>query len=308
MSPPKLDRSGLLLTWFKNSPRWVIARPNSSLAFDILLEFCVSEGLEREMLIAFTSLLPLPSRNLPPPKMSPPRIIARYPTLPRVGGTLFHDIMRSIDSCLFLSATQDALDSLACSVFFDPSTPCNLVGSASLGIMQAFSPGEDLDQQSLLSAISKETPQMSLLWHSLVIHDQASPLLNLALKRIPPINLVAALMTDTLQSFLQVTYRSEYTASSIVSRAEEFQTSFCCRPDASVPWTPWPPFGETTKNNLSLEVFAHCNHTHRPLSWRVVWRLRSGQNMKLGEDFQLCSEFVHTIRYYEGDCHSAIGE
>lgn len=260
------------------------------------------------MIIAFTSVLLLPSRNLPPPKMSPPMMIARHRTDPGVGSTPFHDIMRRIDSCLFLSATQDALDSLACGVFYDPSIPCNLVGSASLGVVQAFFSGEDLNQHSLLSAVSEEAPHMSLLWHSLVIHDQASPLLNLALKRIPPISIVAAFITDTLQSFLQVTYRSERAASSIISRAEEFQTSFYCRPNASVPWTPWPPFGKTTKDNLSLEVFAHCNHMHKPLSWQCFWRLRSGEKVELSEGFQLCSEIFQTMQCHESDSHPVIGE
>lgn len=260
--------------------------PSSSVAFNILLDFCISDGLEREMLVGFASVLLLPSRNIPSPKLSPPAVISRPPNPFTTNLTIFHDIFRKIDKWITLSATQDALDSLLCSAFFDPTIPCNLVGSASSGTKEAISSDAQLDHQKLLDAISWKKPHLSLLWYSLVVHDQASPILNMSLKRLPPICLVAAIWTNTIQTFLQVMYHSDSTTETGISRAEEFHISFYCRPEASVPWVAAPPFGFTTKRNLSLEIFAHVEHEHLPISWANFWVLRSGEKIQASKQHQ----------------------
>jgi hypothetical protein len=79
-------------------------------------------------------------------------------------------------------------------------------------------------QEKLLNAISNKAPHLSLLWFPLVLNDQAPPHLGMALERLSPINLIAAFWTNTLQSFLLVT--SCRTHTSMIPRAEEFQTSF----------------------------------------------------------------------------------
>jgi hypothetical protein len=183
-----------------------------------------------------------------------------------------------------------------------------LVGYASLGIRQALclpSPAKQ-DYQKLLDAISWKKPQLSLLWYSLVIHDQASPILNMSLKRIPPICLVAAIWTDTVQTFLQVKYPDRISETAI-SRAEEFQMSFYCRPEASVPWTAAPPFGLTTRKNLRLDIFAHNDHKHSPVSWANFWVLRSGEKIQASEQYEYEPRGFQTPQLFDtlGDNHPA---
>lgn len=235
-------------------------------------------------------------------------MISRPPTPFGANLTVFHEIFRTIDKWLTLSATQDALDSLLCSAFFDPTIPCNLVGSASLGIRQALCSPAKQDYQKLLDAISWKKPHLSLLWYSLVIHDQASPILNLSLKRIPPICLVAAIWTDTVQTFLQVMYPPDRISETAISRAEEFQMSFYCRPEASVPWIAAPPFGFTTKKNLSLEIFTHDDHKHLPVSWANFWILRSGEKIQASEQYEYESGGFQSPQLFDtlGDNHSAL--
>ncbi|OJJ96597.1 hypothetical protein ASPACDRAFT_54470 [Aspergillus aculeatus ATCC 16872] len=216
---------------------WEPAIPNSLLAFHILIDFCVSEGLQGELLIGFVSVL---------------------------------------------ISTQDALDSLLCSAFFDPCVPCNLVGAASLGVRKALSQMDEIDNRQLLLAITNMNPHLSLLWAAAVCNDQATSFLNLALHSLPPICLVAAFWTNTTQSFLQIAYNAGDLEGSIVPRAKEFQTSYFCRPNLPVPWSPAPPFGTTTVENLSLEVRAHLEHMHVPISWRNYWALDSGERIPAG--------------------------
>lgn len=123
--------------------------PNSSLAFDILVNFCLSEGLEVELVTGIASILLLTSRNAPSPSFAPPVVvpIASAVSPPRAKDVVLRDLYRSIDKFLTLSSTQDALDSLICSSFFDPSIPCNFIGAASLGVRKALSTADEIDNQ-----------------------------------------------------------------------------------------------------------------------------------------------------------------
>jgi hypothetical protein len=252
--------------------------PSSSVALDILLEFCASEGLDEECLIGLATVLMLTSRNAPPPTLTLPSIISRSPIASKKHG-ISERLFRYLDKFMSVSSTEDALDSLLCSVFFDPRVPCNLVGAMSLGITEALLPVKN-DYHRFLEAIAHRRPDLSFLWAAVVRNSQVKPFLSMALKNLPPICLVAALWTNTIQSFLQVTYcPSSATEKTVVPRSCEFRTSYFCRPEASQPWTPAPPFGSTGSSNLSLEVRQHYNHEHRPLWWRLFWTLRSGNRV-----------------------------
>lgn len=206
--------------------------------------------------------------------------------LPPRQDMILNETFQLIDKCMFLSSTQDAMDSLLCSAFFDPYIPCNLLGAASLGIKKAISTANAIDNQKLLNAIAYMKPYLSILWTAAVCNDQANSLLNMALYCLPPISLVAACLTNTIQSFLQVRYCLGDLEKSIVPRANEFQTSYFCRPDISVPWSPAPPFGATPVKNLSLEVRAHLTHQHRLVSWMICWVLDSGERIPASKNHQ----------------------
>ncbi|RAH72565.1 uncharacterized protein BO66DRAFT_26040 [Aspergillus aculeatinus CBS 121060] len=278
---------------------WKLAIPNSFFAFSTLLDFCASNGLEGEFLIGFACVLISTSRHAPPPKLAPPTMIPAVPMHSPLSAKdmMLFELFKSVDKCISLSSTQDALDSLLCSAFFDPCVPCNLFGAASLGVSKALSTMEKIDNRQLLSAITNKKPQLSLLWAAAVCNGQATSFLNLSLHSLPPICLVAAFWTNTIQSFLQIAYSVRDSEESIIARANEFRTSYFCRPDLFVPWSPAPPFGTTPVHNLSLEVRAHLEHMHVPLSWRNYWLLDSGERIPAGSQHDL--EVVKA----DGLCH-----
>jgi hypothetical protein len=251
------------------------ASPDSSVAFDILLDFCASEGLQEEFVTGLATVLMLTSRNAPPPTLSPPSMISRSPKASRKDG-ISKRLFKDLDKLMSLSSTEDALESLICSVFFNPAVPCNLVGAVSRGITEALLPVND-EYRNFLEAITHRRPDMWFFWAAAVLNGQVKLLLTMALNDVLPICLVAALWTNTIQSFLQNTYYpSSAMAGSIVPRSCEFKTSYFCRPEADHPWTPAPPFGTTGLSNLSLEVRQHYGHQHRILWWRSFWTLRTG--------------------------------
>lgn len=208
--------------------KWKPVTTDSHLAFSILVEFCISGGLEGEFLIGLVSVLLLTSRHTPAPKFAPPiKTLTAHITSPlRQNDRNFREIFESIDKCVFLSSTQDALDSLAWSALFDPSVPCNLLGAASLGIRKAISTENEVDNRKILKAIAYMKPHLSLFWAAIIRNDQVTSYLNLALNSLPPICLVAGLLTETTQSFFQITYQSTGEQKGVISRANEFQTSY----------------------------------------------------------------------------------
>ncbi|KAE8350625.1 hypothetical protein BDV28DRAFT_162842 [Aspergillus coremiiformis] len=301
-SPWMLKREGII----NKGDDWKLVPSNSFLAFEILQGFCVLEGMEGEFLTGLTSVLIMTSRHVPPPRFAPPIMISTAPvcSLPRPKSMILLEMFRSIDKCISLSSTQDALDSLLCSTFFDPCVPCNLIGAASLGVRKALSIADKIDNRQLLSAVANKRPRLSLLWAAAVCNDQVTPYLNMALCSLPPVCLVAAFWTNTAQSFLQITYRVMDSNSSVIPRADEYQTSYFCRPELSVPWSPAPPFGTTPVKNLSLEVRVHLAHAHRPISWRVYWNLASGERVPSSEQHQLRLIEDHSICHFCSPSHT----
>ncbi|PYI00192.1 hypothetical protein BO71DRAFT_341601 [Aspergillus ellipticus CBS 707.79] len=283
---------------------WVRTSPDSALAFDILLEFCTSEQLEQEFLVGLATVLLLTSRNTPSPRMEPPITISRPATKSAQSHTKFRQLFKRIDKCMSLSATQDALESLLCSAFFNPGIPCNLVGAESFGIKQALL-ADGTEYDTFLKGIATRAPYLIFFWRAAVQNDQVLPLLNLALRRLPPICLVAAFWTNTIQSFLQVKYFSQSIKPDFITRAEEFSISFYCRNETPVPWTPSPPFGVTNLENLSLEIKAHHEHSHWPRSWSNKWVLRSGENVTINSKDQIPPQlFPHPYHNYPNSIES----
>lgn len=201
---------------------------------------------------------------------------------------------------MFLSSTQDAIDSILCSAFFDPCVPCNLVGSTSLGIKKALFNRDGTRNEGLLRAIISEKPHLGLLWSGAICTGQAESLLRLALHNLPPLCLPAAFWTNTIQSFLQVRYHLESVPTeSKTSRAQEFQISCFCRSNASIPWTPSPPFGSTPSTNLSLGVREHLEHDHKPRSWQLYWYTKSGVRIPASSRYSIHLPNTVSIQYPE---------
>ena len=157
--------------------------------------------------LVVTLVLILTSWNIPPPKFSPSMMIPATSTLPPPRhDMIFNELFQSINKCIFLSSMQDALDSLLCSAFFDPYILCNFVGATSLGVRKAISTANVIDNWKLLNAITYMKPHLCILWTAAVCNNQANLLLNMALYSLLPISLVAAFLTNTIHSFLQVRY------------------------------------------------------------------------------------------------------
>jgi hypothetical protein len=273
--------------------------PNSSSAFNILVEFCVSENLEEEFFTGLVAVLMLTLLETRPLTLAAPIMISGSKPSTRRHAK-FERLFESIDKCMSISSIRGALDSLICSAFFDPEVPCNLLGAVSLGIKEALISAED-NYRTLVDAITERRPHLALLWRGGLCTGQVITLLDIAMKDLAPICLVTALWTNTIQSFLQVSYDPSGPEETSISRSREFSTSYFCRPEAWIPWSPAPPFGSTSTHNLSFEVRQHYRHNHRPLWWRSYWLLRSGERVSASSQKWITHIPIHLLQDAQSD-------
>ena len=190
----------------------------------------------------------------------------------------YKNLFNSLNNCITLSCSFEGIDSLLCSVFFEPTVPCNLVGAHLMGVMKAIEPFKS-DPRIFAPLMAKKCPKLSPLWLATIWNGQVSRVLKSAMGGLPPISLPAASWTGTIQSFLQAQYCPITGRRDFIPRAREYSVAYLVRPDIMIPFTPSPPFGETAMSNLSLDVKLHLKHDHRPILHQTSWMLETGEEL-----------------------------
>lgn len=101
----------------------VEAEPNADIAFDILLDTCNFAGLKDELLIGLGITMMAMSRHVHRPVFCAPIMIPKSPRRSKPMDLGDRRLFHALDKCMSLSLTQDALDSLLCGAFCNPSIP-----------------------------------------------------------------------------------------------------------------------------------------------------------------------------------------
>lgn len=198
-------------------------------------------------------------------------------TLPEVNPTqgnndTFYDLLlMQLKSCITLSCTLNGIESLLCSVMFEPTVPCKLVEAHSLGLTDVF----ESNPPNVTLLMAKSCPRISLLWLAAARLNRVNRIWASIKGGMPQISLPMASWTGTLQSFVQARYILPENQG-YISRAYEFGISYLTRPNVVVPFTHNPPFGITVTSNLGLDVRDHLYHDHRPLRYETFWILKTG--------------------------------
>jgi hypothetical protein len=120
----------------------VLASPATSFALEMLAEFCATDEIYEQSIIALVVVMMLPARayrqTVLIPKCGP---LANIGSMDSAACKLSFSILPSyLDSCITLSCCPEGVDSLLCSVFFDPRVSCNLIGAQMTGVMEALLP------------------------------------------------------------------------------------------------------------------------------------------------------------------------
>lgn len=182
--------------------------PDSSSAFNILVDFCISEGITKECTAGTLAIvLTLPGHTISTIKL-PPLVTPLNSNSARGEKDHYYDkLLECLNSCISLSCSRNGINSLLCSVFFDPKVPCNLVGAHLLGVTKAIEPVKR-NQRAFANLMVRRCPKISPLWLAAIWSGQASRILVCSMGALPPISLPVASWTETLQSFLQIGYYS----------------------------------------------------------------------------------------------------
>ena len=179
-----------------------------------------------------------------------------------------------LERCITLSCSHEALDSVLCSVFFEPRVTCNLVKAHMTGVTAALEPIEN-DLRMLATVITRHSPKLGPLWKAAIWRGDFKRITSAVARGLPALNLSVSSWTETLQSFVQVYYHTDK-ASDQIPRAQEYVDTYLIQPNASLPFTPFPPFGFTRKASLSLSIRDHLPHKHGLISYEMGFVLTDG--------------------------------
>ena len=218
---------------------------------------------------------------------------------------LYEKLFDRLSSCITLSCSAKGIDSLLCSIFFEPTVPCNLIGAHLSGVTKAMEPLKN-DPRILAPLMAKKYPKISPLWLATIWSGRANHVLQFVMGGLPPISLPVASWTSTVQSFVQAGYHSISDRPDSIPRAREYSVAYLIRSDVVTPFTPSPPFGETMTSNLSLETRTHLEHHHRPILYKTSWILDTGeklpdqQGLKVMPQYSVRLPLIAQTMYDEG--------
>ncbi len=265
----------------------------------------MSEGLASECVAALAIVLTLPECS------DSPLLLPCLMASPKVKSTrgqkddCYEKLFECLSSCITLSCNSGGIQSLLCSVFFEPTVPCNLIGAHLSGVENAIKPLEG-HPWILAALMARKNPKISPLWLATIWSRRVSNVLTSVMGGLPPISLPVASWTETIQSFVQARHYSIINRPGFIPRAREYSVAYLIRDDVVMPFTPSPPFGETPTSNLSLEVKMHLEHDHRPILHRTSWILNMGeelpdqQGLKIMPQLNVRLPFVARKKYVEG--------
>ncbi|KAL9128707.1 MAG: hypothetical protein Q9217_002668 [Psora testacea] len=251
------------------------ALPDALKAFQFLESFCLSEGVTKECAaMALAVVLMFPEYKDGPIKLPPLAVPEGVYTSAVDDIEFYQSLSKCLSRCITLSCCDEGIASLLCGGLFEPRVPCNLIGAHLLGVRKAIEPLKN-DPKTFARLIVRQNPRLSALWLAAIWTGHASKLVDSALGGMPPISLPAASWTGALQSFIQAGYHSISRRDGFISRAQEFSTIYFVHSDATVPFTPSPPFGEIAAKDTSLDVQKHLLHDHKLMESTTYWILET---------------------------------
>lgn len=238
----------------------------------------MSEGLARECVAALAIVLTLPGRTDSPLRLPCLRTSLNLGSAQGHKDDRYDKLFDCLSSCITLSCSAEGIDSLLCSIFFEPTVPCNLIGAHLSGVTKAIDPLKN-DPRTLAPLMAKKYPKILPLWLATIWSGRASHVLQSVMGGLPPTSLPVASWTGTVQSFVQAEFHSITGRPESIPRAREYSVAYLIGSGVVTPFTPSPPFGETTMSNLSLEIRTHLEHHHRPMLYRTSWILDTGEEL-----------------------------
>lgn len=257
---------------------------SSDLALQYLSEFCSHQEISSQCFAALATALLIPYQGrlhplrLPKPHFEP---LIRDVPLPSSKSS-FQAQARLLPFYMSLSCNTQGIRPLLHGSFYEPSVPCNLVGSWLEGALKTIDPIiQRSDYSGLAIVMSKRRPRIAPIWLGAIILGIEHQILQPVRTGMFAIDMLSAAWTSTSHSFIgprqQIPSKID---DSRISRADECRLLYIAQPDHSrVPVCPWEPFGDTDLQDADIEVrkHAYCTGKHCLQYEKWTWNLQNGR-------------------------------
>lgn len=244
--------------------------PDSSTAMVYLSEYVAMHGVDDQSRAALSTVLCLPfaTRSSSRITLPAPSVATRLPRSQQGKG--FPPLsLAQVDKLLALSCNTRGIEALLLSSFFDPSVPCNLVSPFLQGTFAALD-NISHDPPLLIQTLLRKSQRVGFLWVGAAVLGAHISLLNRARSGSFEIDLLLAVWTGTIQTFMQLPVSA--TQSGRIRREDECRLAYLASKDyqGNIPHTPWKPFGtvELKDSELDVQIHGAClGHGLRYTGW-----------------------------------------
>lgn len=246
------------------------AAPDSATALHYLSEYVAMYGVDDQSRAALSTVLYLPfaTRFSSRITLPAPSVTTRLPRSQQ-GKGLPPLSLAQVDKLLALSCNTRGIEALLLSCFFDPSVPCNLVSPFLQGTFAALDKISH-DPPLLIHTLLRRSQRVGFLWVGAAVLGEHISLLDRARYGSLEVDLLSAVWTGTLQTFMQLPVSA--IQSGRIRREDECRLVYLASKDyqQNIPFTPWKPFGtvELKDSELDVQIHGGClGHGLRYTGW-----------------------------------------
>lgn len=263
------SRAALIPLFLGYSPA-PAAAPDSATALDYLSDYVALYGVDDQSRVALSTVLCLPfaTRFSSRITLPAPSVTTRLPRSQQ-GKGLPPLSLAQVDKLLALSCNTRGIEALLLSCFFNPSVPCNLVSPFLQGTFAALD-NISHDPTLLIHTLLRRSPRVGFLWVGAAVLGAHTSLLDRARYGSFEIDLLSAVWTGTIQTFMQLPVSAIQSGS--IRREDECRLAYLASKDyqQNIPFTPWKPFGsvELKDSELDVQIHGDClGHGLRHTGW-----------------------------------------
>ncbi|KAJ5935577.1 hypothetical protein N7466_005124 [Penicillium verhagenii] len=294
------------VVWHENrtyTPISTISPLSSEAAMRILAQFCSLHGLYKQLFAALFTALTFPTHKQL-------EITVELP-LPEVTLTQTHldqaldtsqvnellSLSKDIPSFMALSCNDSVVMSSLCGSFWEPNIPCSLVSPWLHPILEEIpkapwiceEPGRYYEMIALMCG--QRRPRLRALWIGAALSGLVPKVLRYVRSGTPPLDPHGFAWTSSPQSFMDLPGSGPYfykdaLENNAIRRADAWRLLYLPTPEddglyyRSLPFSPWPPVGQTVDKNCALRIRVHESCPRHRLEYtHWTWKLLDGSSL-----------------------------
>lgn len=272
--------------------------PSSHAALRILAQFCSLRGLGKQFYAAFFAALTFPTHKqvgvpieLPLPIVTQGQVVQ---PLEKQSINDFLSISNDMPYFMALSCNHSVVMSSLCGSFWEPNIPCSLVSPWLHPVLEEIPKASWICEKSgryneiIALMCGKRRPPLSALWIGAALSGLVPKVLESIRSGTPPLDPNGFPWTSSPQSFMDLPrlgpyFHGDASGNQVIRRDDAWRLLYLPTPEYdglyynSLPFSPWPPVGQTVEKNCALRVRAHKSCPRHRLAYaHWTWQLQDG--------------------------------